>query len=122
VAERLRTQFPGYVDLDLHQMYTPQPDGSILIGDTHIREITSSPFQSEAGLEVLLAEARKLFGVDVLDVSERWQGVYSSAAGSEFLLVEPIGGVHIVTVTTGIGMPTSMSLAESSVTRALEPV
>jgi hypothetical protein len=51
-------------------MYTPQPDGSILIGDTHIREITSSPFQSEAGFEVLLAEARKLFGVDVIDVSE----------------------------------------------------
>lgn len=122
VAERLRTQFPGYVDLDLHQMYTPQPDGSILIGDTHIREITSSPFQSESGFEVLLAEARKLFGVDVLDVSERWQGVYSSAAGSEFLLAEPISGVHIVTVTTGIGMTTSMGLAESSVTRALEPV
>lgn len=35
-----------------------------------------------------------LFGVDVIDVSERWQGVYSSAAGSEFLLAEPIGGVH----------------------------
>ncbi|QHE72464.1 putative oxidoreductase [Rhodococcus sp. WAY2] len=73
-------------------------------------------------MEVLLAEARKLFGVDTIDFSERWQDVYSSAAGSEFLLVEPIGGVHIVTVTTGIGMPTSMGLAESSVTRALEPV
>jgi hypothetical protein len=40
----------------------------------------------DAGFEVLLAEARKLFGVEVIDVSERWQGVDSSAAGSEFLL------------------------------------
>jgi hypothetical protein len=76
----------------------------------------------DSGFEVLLAEARKLFGVEVIDVSERWQGVDSSAAGSEFLLAEPIGGVHIVTVTTGIGMTTSMGLAVSSLTRTLEPV
>lgn len=120
VAARLGQDYPDYLALDLHQMYTPQPDGSILIGDTHIREISTSPFQSEAGFDALIAETKSMFGVDRIDVTERWQGVYSSAPNSEFLLVEPIPGVHIVTVTTGIGMTTSMGLAESSLTRALE--
>ncbi|OZF51894.1 TIGR03364 family FAD-dependent oxidoreductase [Rhodococcus sp. 14-1411-2a] len=121
VAARLQAEYPGYVGLDLHQMYTPQPDGSILLGDTHVREITASPFQSEEGFQVLLTEARSLFGVDRIDVTERWQGIYCSAPGSEFLLEEPVDRVHIATVTTGIGMTTSMGLALANVDRALAP-
>ncbi|MFC9553823.1 TIGR03364 family FAD-dependent oxidoreductase [Rhodococcus sp. NPDC056960] len=118
VAHRLQQEYPEYVDLDLHQMYTPQPDGSILIGDTHVREVSTSPFQSEAGFDALLERARDLFGVSNIEVIERWQGVYCSAPESEFLLEEPMDGVHVVTVTTGIGMTTSMGLAEASVERA----
>lgn len=121
VAARLQAEYPGYVELDLHQMYTPQPDGSILLGDTHVREITASPFQSEEGFQVLLTEARSLFGVDRIDVTERWQGIYCSAPGSEFLLEEPVDRVHIATVTTGIGMTTSMGLALANVDSALAP-
>ncbi|AII07488.1 TIGR03364 family FAD-dependent oxidoreductase [Rhodococcus opacus] len=118
VAARLREEYPDYVDLDLHQMYTPQPDGSILLGDTHIREISAEPFQSEKGFEVLIGEAAALFGVSDVTVTERWQGVYSSAPDSEFLIEEPIDGVHIVTVTTGIGMTTSMGLAKDRIDHA----
>lgn len=120
VAARLGADYPDYLALDLHQMYTPQPDGSILAGDTHIREISSSPFQSEAGFDALIAETKAMFGVDRIEVTERWQGVYSSAPDSEFLLIQPIPGVHVVTVTTGIGMTTSMGLAEAGLARALE--
>ncbi len=119
VATRLSREYPDYLALDLHQMYTPQPDGSVLIGDTHIRDISSSPFQSEAGFDALITETKAMFGVDRIEITERWQGVYSSAPESEFLLVEPIPGVHVVTVTTGIGMTTSMGLAEAGLARAL---
>ncbi|WP_066902173.1 TIGR03364 family FAD-dependent oxidoreductase [Mycolicibacterium houstonense] len=119
VAERLRSEHPDYVAIDLHQMYTPQPDGSLLIGDTHYRDISAPPFQSEEGFAVLLEEARKLFGVKEIEVSERWQGVYTSAPGKEFLIEQPIEGTHVVTVTTGIGMTTSMGLAYTSVENAL---
>lgn len=121
VSARLQAEYPGYVELDLHQMYTPQPDGSILLGDTHVREITAPPFQSEEGFQVLLTEARSLFGVDRIDVTERWQGIYCSAPGSEFMLEEPVDRVHIATVTTGIGMTTSMGLALANVDSALAP-
>lgn len=89
--------------------------------DRHVREITASPFQSEERFEVLLTEAKSLFGVDRIDVTERWQGTYCSAPGSEFLLDEPVHGVHVVTVTTGIGMTTSMGLALANVDKALVP-
>lgn len=120
VADRLRAEYPGYLDIDLHQMYTPQPDGSLLIGDTHYRDVTAPPFQSEGGFTALLDVTRELFGVKDIEISERWQGVYCSAPGQEFLIEEPVDGTHVVTVTTGIGMTTSMGLALSSVQNALD--
>jgi FAD dependent oxidoreductase TIGR03364 len=120
VAARLHTEHPDYHAIDLHQMYTPQPDGSLLIGDTHYRDLSAPPFQSEEGFAVLIHEARKLFGVKEVEVSERWQGVYSSAPGKEFLIEEPIERTHVVTVTNGIGMTTSMGLAQASVENALD--
>lgn len=120
VAARLHAEHPDYVAIDLHQMYTPQPDGSLLIGDTHYRDISAPPFQSEEGFAVLLDEARKLFGVKDIEISERWQGLYTSAPGQEFLIEQPIEGTHVVTVTTGIGMTTSMGLAHASVGNALD--
>lgn len=118
VAQRLHAEHPDYLAIDLHQMYTPQPDGSLLIGDTHYRDRAASPFQSEEGFTVLIEEARKMFGVNTIDISERWQGVYSSAPDQEFLIEEPVERTHIVTVTTGIGMTTSMGLALDSVVNA----
>ncbi|TXG89712.1 TIGR03364 family FAD-dependent oxidoreductase [Rhodococcus rhodnii] len=122
LAERLRRETPDYVAMDLHQMYTPQPDGTVLIGDTHDRAVSAIPFQPEAGFEALLTETRTLFGVDDVEVLERWQGMYTSGSGDEFLLTEPIDRVHIVTVTTGIGMTTSMGLGESTIARITESV
>lgn len=118
VAERLLAEHPASVAIDLHQMYTPQPDGSILIGDTHTREVSAPPFQSEDGFHILLDEARKLFGVNDIEVTERWQGLYCSAPDREFLVEEPVDRTHVVTVTTGIGMTTGIGLALRSVEKA----
>ncbi|UGT62579.1 TIGR03364 family FAD-dependent oxidoreductase [Nocardia asteroides] len=114
---RLESEYPAEVAADLHLMVTPQADGTLIVGDTHIREVSESPFQSEHGFEMLLGHARELFGSDDIDVVERWQGVYSSAPGREFLIAEPAPGVHVVTVTTGIGMTTGLGLAASVLDR-----
>ncbi|BDH55070.1 hypothetical protein MTP03_00090 [Tsukamurella sp. PLM1] len=121
VAERLRSESPDGVEVDLHQMYTPQADGSLLVGDTHYKDISTSPFQSEEGFEILLRTTGELFGVDRIEVEERWQGVYSSAPGSEFLFAEPVERVHVATVTTGIGMTTGLGLAAEHVATVLGP-
>jgi len=119
VAQRLQSAHPDEIDIDLHLMFTPQPDGSVLIGDTHVREVSAAPFQSEQGFDILLDHTRKLFGVNDIEISERWQGVYCSAPDQEFLIEEPVERTHVVTVTTGIGMTTGMGLAANSVERAL---
>lgn len=114
---RLHRDHPAETAADLHLMFTPQADGSLLIGDTHFRERSASPFQSEQGFRMLIEHTRELFGTAEIEVVERWQGVYSSASDNEFLIAEPADGVHIVTVTTGIGMTTGLGLAATVLDR-----
>lgn len=117
VRERLHRERPDLAALDLNQMYTQRPDGSVIIGDTHARGAAVAPFQAEAALQPLIAEAETLFGAHVL-VIERWQGVYASGR-FEFLTAEPIPGVVALAATTGIGMTCGLGLAENTLASRL---
>ena len=111
LGDRLRRQYPALAELDLNQMYTQLPDGSLIVGDTHYRGASVSPFQNENAFEELLRLTAELFGVPRPRVLERWQGVYASGR-DDFLIDEPEPGVHLVAATTGIGMTTGLGLAE----------
>lgn len=106
----LAEALPDGIRWDLNQMYTSPPDGSVIVGDTHEREVDAPPFQDEDGFRLLLAETERLFGAPVR-VLDRWQGVYASSSRQEFLVERPVPGVDVVTVTTGIGMTTGLGLA-----------
>jgi FAD dependent oxidoreductase TIGR03364 len=116
VRDRLHAEEPRWAALDVNQMYTQLPDGSLLVGDTHHKGTGVEPFQPEEAGDLLLAGTRELFGVRAPRVLERWQGVYASGPG-EFLVTEPAPGVVVATVTTGIGMTTGLGLAEHVVAR-----
>lgn len=111
LGERLRREFPELDALDLNQMYTQLPDGSLIVGDTHYRGTSVAPFQDEHAFDVLLRLTGELFGVPRPRVLERWQGVYASGV-SDFLIEQPEPGVHLLAATTGIGMTTGLGLAE----------
>lgn len=111
LRERLHGERPDLAALDLNQMYTQLPDGSLIIGDSHAKGIQPGPFQSEVAFDAFVDEMRGLFEVDRVQVRERWQGVYASGP-SEFLLEEPEPGLHVIAATTGIGMTTGLGLAE----------
>lgn len=111
VRARLHRDRPDLAELDLNQMYTQLPDGSLIVGDTHYRGESVAPFQRERAFDLLLEATGELFGVARPRVLERWQGVYASG-DSEFLIEQPEPGVHLVSVTTGIGMTTGLGLAE----------
>jgi len=113
----LAAALPEGIRWDLNQMYTSPPDGSVIVGDTHERDVDAPPFQSEDGFRLLLAETERLFGAPIR-VLDRWQGVYASSPRQEFLLERPLPGVDVVTVTTGIGMTTGLGLAPSVLDRA----
>lgn len=119
LRERLHAERPDLSALDLNQMYTQMPDGSLIIGDSHARAVQPGPFQPEAAFDAFLDEAAALFEVDSFRVLERWQGVYASAA-SEFLIEQPEPGLHVIAATTGIGMTTGLGLAERTFDTAFD--
>ncbi|KAA9393146.1 TIGR03364 family FAD-dependent oxidoreductase [Kocuria coralli] len=113
VRDALSRALPAGIEYDLNQMYTSPPDGTVIVGDTHARAVDAAPFQPWEGFDLLLDETRRLFPRLTLDIVETWQGVYATSPRTEFLIAEPIRDVHVVTVTTGIGMTTGLGIAPS---------
>lgn len=110
IRSRLALEHPEILELDINQMATERPDGTMFVGDTHHRGISVAPFQQERDSEVLHSLARGLFAAP-LRIRERWQGVYASGP-DDFVIATPTDGVRTVTVTTGIGMTIGLGLAE----------
>lgn len=115
LRERLHAERPDLAALDLNQMYTQLPDGSLIIGDSHAAGISPAPFQPEAAFAAFLAEAEALFDMPAPRVLERWQGVYATAP-QDFLVERVDEGVLVLAATTGIGMTTGLGLAEENLT------
>lgn len=118
-------QAPELLAHDLNHMITQRPDGGLIIGDTHHRSRTAMPFENERSDELVLAETARLFGIaegiSGLRVRKRWRGVYASSAHSNFLCEMPVPGVRVASVTSGIGMTTSLGFARESLERLLDP-
>jgi FAD dependent oxidoreductase TIGR03364 len=110
LRRRLTAQRPELIDAGIHLLVTQLPDGDLVIGDTHEYGSTPSPFASEALNELLVDEARSLLGVEELLVRERWVGIYPVLAGvastsdGHLLVTDPLEGVRVVEVISGLGM------------------
>lgn len=117
LRERLHSERPDLAALDLNQMYTQLPDGTLIIGDSHATAASPAPFQPEAAFAAFLAEAEALFDMPAPRVLERWQGVYAKAS-QDFLIDTSDEGVLVLAATTGIGMTTGLGLAEENLTAA----
>jgi FAD dependent oxidoreductase TIGR03364 len=111
VQARIAQDRPELFAAGVHVIVTQLPGGDLILGDTHEYGDTVSPFGEEELDELVLAEARALLGVDVLEVRERWHGVYPKAAGEPFLVAAPLPGVRVVEVVAGVGMTTALGLA-----------
>ncbi|MFD4960227.1 FAD-dependent oxidoreductase, partial [Microbacterium sp. NPDC058389] len=120
VRERLHAERPDLAALDLNQMYTQLPDGTVIVGDTHCKGAGIPPFQPETAADLLLEEFEALFGARPR-VVERWQGVYASGP-ADFLVAEPEPDVIVLAATTGIGMTTGLGLAETTLAPRLGAV
>jgi D-hydroxyproline dehydrogenase subunit beta len=111
VGERLAAERPDLLAAGVHLIVAQLPDGDLVLGDTHEYGASVSPFGEERLDELVLAEGRRLLGVSRLEVRQRWHGVYPSAPGDPFLVVQPRPGVALVQVVSGVGMTTALGLA-----------
>lgn len=109
--ERLARERPELVEHGVHLLVTQLPDGDLVIGDTHLYGDSLSPFGDERLDEILLEEAGELLGAERLTVRERWHGIYPSGDPAGFLATEPLPGVHVLEVTSGLGMTMSFGHA-----------
>jgi FAD dependent oxidoreductase TIGR03364 len=108
---RIETERPELLSAGVHLIVTQLPGGDLLLGDTHEYGDTVSPFRDERLDELVLAEARQLLGTGELAVRQRWHGVYPSAPGHPFLIAQPLPGVAVVEIVSGVGMTTALGLA-----------
>lgn len=115
-------------------MATQLPDGSLLLGDTHVYGNTVGPFMSGEWAEMLLTAGAELLGFEFSRISEYWQGTYlssqlggldadSQATGGDsstgasygrgqLLHHRPLPHIDVVSALSGIGMTTAFGLAD----------
>jgi D-hydroxyproline dehydrogenase subunit beta len=110
-AEMERTH-PELVGIGANVMMTQRPDGSLLVGDSHVYDATMPPFLDESTSATLLAAMAQLLDVPTLTVRQRWLGVYASAP-EPYLVAHPERGLTVVSVTSGVGMTISHGLANT---------
>lgn len=113
LAAALRTATPELIELGANIMFTLRPDGSVLLGDSHVYDITMPPFQEEWITDRIVEEISGIIGAP-LRLKERWQGVYASSPQTSLLIEDLDESTRAVSVTSGIGMTMSFGLAAHS--------
>ncbi|MFC0581577.1 TIGR03364 family FAD-dependent oxidoreductase [Micrococcoides hystricis] len=117
LRDRIVAAKPELLSIGANCMFTRRPDGTVLVGDSHVYDRSVQPFLEEATSNLLLREAADYLGVPELKVLQRWQGVYASSDVRPLVVEEVSARVTAVTVATGIGMTISFGLAEENLTQ-----
>jgi len=112
LRQRFTNERPELLEHGVNLLAAQQPDGDLILGDTHHYGSSPAMFRAEHLDVLLLDEARRLLGVEELTVRERWLGVYPFAERAQFLVARPAANVRAVAVTSGVGMTTAFGLAE----------
>jgi glycine/D-amino acid oxidase-like deaminating enzyme len=104
------------LEAGIHILMVQDPDGSIVVGDSHesntgdLSEILDARIES-----LILAEARKLAQPASWEIAERWHGIYSMPKDAELYRETIDGVIHIVTGIRGKGMTTGPAVARETI-------
>ncbi|MFF2317203.1 TIGR03364 family FAD-dependent oxidoreductase [Arthrobacter sp. NPDC058097] len=116
VRQEIRGHSPELIDIGANVMFTRRPDGTVLLGDSHVYGQTIGPFQDEWMTTRLVGEIGKILGTR-LTVTQRWQGIYASSPLTSLLREELDAVTTAITVTSGIGMTLSFGIAAETIER-----
>ncbi len=113
VHAELAAQAPELVDMGANVMFTRRPDGTVILGDSHVYGPTIAPFTDEWVTDGLVGEIGKVIGTD-FNVVQRWQGIYASSPLTNVVDERVDDRTRVISVTSGIGMTLSFGLAARS--------
>lgn len=115
-AARLREvidrEEPVLLDIDANAMFSRRPDGSLIVGDSHVRDVTVDPFLDEEVYAPLLGSAADIIRPGgPLRIRQRWQGVYATSEHTTLVHERADDATTVAVVTSGIGMTLSFGIA-----------
>lgn len=113
LLQELTEHSPELIEMVANVMFTRRPDGTLLLGDSHVYDITMPPFQEEWMTDRLVGEISTIIGRP-LEVTQRWQGVYASSPQTALLVEDVDDVIRCISVTSGIGMTLSFGLAATT--------
>jgi FAD dependent oxidoreductase TIGR03364 len=119
---------PGWADLEaeavdpeltnrgIHILMVQDPDGSVVVGDSH--QYSAGDLDDVLDVrteELILREAGRLAVLRSWRIAERWHGVYSLPREGELFRGSIDGVVHLVTGIGGKGMTTGPAVAHETI-------
>lgn len=114
LKERIARETPEFEKFGIHVMVSQNARGELTLGDSHEYGLAVNIFDDPAINRLIVEYAKAYLHVPTLEIAETWHGVYAKHPEQTFLRASPLPGVHLVTVTTGVGMTMSFGLAEET--------
>jgi len=114
LKDRIERETPDFERWGIHVMVSQNSAGELTIGDSHEYGLAIDIFDKPVLNELILTYARQFLRVPHLEIAENWHGVYAKHPENAYMRFAPAEGVHVVTVTSGIGMTMSFGIAEQT--------
>src|SRR5215467_10850254 len=114
LKKRIARETPEFDRWGIHVMVSQNSEGELTLGDSHEYGLAVDIFDNPAVNELILDYAREYLRVPRMEIAETWHGVYAKHPEHAYMRFSPAEGVHVITVTSGIGMTMSFGIAEET--------
>jgi FAD dependent oxidoreductase TIGR03364 len=111
---RIARENPEFDQWGIHVMASQTAAGEITIGDSHEYGAEVNIFDRPVINQLILDYARQYLRLPSFEIAQQWHGVYPKHPSEPFTRFTPASGVHVVAVTSGIGMTLSFGLGEET--------
>jgi D-hydroxyproline dehydrogenase subunit beta len=114
LKDRISRETPELERWGIHVMVSQTPQGQLIIGDSHEYGLAVDIFDKPEINRLILDYAKRYLRAPTVEIAEEWHGVYAKHPEHAYMRSNPAVGVHVITVTSGIGMTMSFGLAEQT--------
>ncbi len=112
LKQRIQDETPFFPEWGIHVMAAHNGRGEVVIGDSHEYGQVHEPFLREDINEEILKYLNRMLKLPVMDIREKWYGVYAKSLDHTVVVARPFSSVTLVAALGGAGMTLSFGLAD----------